>query len=73
MNCSVCGDLLRFDRVVFHCSCGAFVHAYCWEKHVLQVHSPAFEIGSINLNGEFKVQEQPSDEDEVKKLESAMP
>ncbi|MCD6230773.1 MAG: hypothetical protein J7J88_02760 [Dehalococcoidia bacterium] len=73
MNCSVCGKPLRFDRVVFHCSCGAFVHAYCWEKHVLQAHNPAFEIGAINLNGEFKVQEQPSEEGEIKNLDSAMP
>lgn len=54
MNCTVCGNSLLFDRVVFHCSCGAFVHAYCWDKHVLQAHKPAFEVGSIDLNGEFR-------------------
>ena len=54
MNCTVCGNPLLFDRVVFHCSCGAFVHAYCWDKHVLQAHKPAFEVGSIDLNDEFR-------------------
>lgn len=58
MNCSVCGSPLLFDRVVSHCSCGAFVHAYCWNKHVLQAHQPAFEIGTVDLNGAFKVREQ---------------
>jgi len=63
MNCTVCGNPLLFDRVVFHCSCGAFVHAYCWDEHVLQAHQPSFEIGSVNLDGEFipresKVEEQ---------------
>ena len=63
MNCTVCGSPLLFDRVVFNCSCGAFVHAYCWDEHVLQAHQPSFEIGSVNLDGEFipresKVEEQ---------------
>ena len=53
MNCSICGNQLLFDRVVFHCSCGTFVHAYCWDTHVLHVHKPPFEIGSMDLNGEF--------------------
>ena len=57
MNCAVCGNPLLFDRVVFHCSCGAFVHAYCWNKHVLQVHQPAFEVGTVDLNEEFKTSE----------------
>jgi len=65
MNCIVCGNPLLFDRVVFHCSCGVFVHAYCWDVHVLQAHQPPFEIGSVNLDGEFiaretKVEEQVS-------------
>ena len=63
MNCSVCGSPLIFDRVVFHCSCGAFVHAYCWDKHVLQAHKPAFEVGNVDLNGEFNVREQPLQEE----------
>jgi len=57
MNCAVCGNPLLFDRVVFHCSCGAFVHAYCWDKHVLQAHQPTFEIGTVDLNEEFKPRE----------------
>ena len=65
MNCIVCGNPLLYDRVVFHCSCGAFVHAYCWDEHVLQAHRPSFEIGAVNLDGEFiakesKVEEQVS-------------
>lgn len=54
MNCAVCGNPLLFDRVVFHCSCGVFVHAYCWDKHVLQAHQPACEMGTVDLNGEFR-------------------
>jgi len=57
MNCTVCGNPLLFDRVVFHCSCDAFVHAYCWDEHVLQAHQPRFEIGSVNLDGEFTARE----------------
>ena len=53
MNCAVCGNPLLFDRVAFNCSCGAFVHAYCWNEHVLQAHRPLFEIGAVNLEGEF--------------------
>ena len=65
MNCIVCGNPLLYDRVVFHCSCGTFVHAYCWDEHVLQAHQPSFETGSVNLDGEFipresKVEEQVS-------------
>ena len=62
MNCAVCGNPLLFDRVVFHCSCGVFVHAYCWDKHVLQAHKPAFEVGTVDLNGEFKVKESKVEE-----------
>ena len=57
MNCTVCGNPLLFDRVVFHCSCGVFTHAYCWNEHVLQAHKPPFDIGSVDLDGEFKVRE----------------
>ena len=65
MNCIVCGNPLLYDRVVFHCSCDVFVHAYCWDAHVLQAHQPSFEIGTVNLDGEFtaresKVEEQAS-------------
>lgn len=57
MNCTVCGNPLIYDRSVFHCSCGAFIHAYCWDEHVLQSHRPSFETGRVNLDGEFQVQE----------------
>jgi len=63
MSCSVCGNPLLFDRVVFHCSCGAFVHAYCWDEHVLQAHQPAFEIGAVNLDGEFIARESKVEEE----------
>jgi len=62
MNCIVCGNPLLFDRVVFHCSCGAFIHSYCWDEHVLQAHQPAFEIGSVNLDGEFRARESKVEE-----------
>lgn len=53
MNCAVCGNPLLCTRAIFRCSCGVFVHAYCWEKHVVQAHQPAIEMGAIDLNGEF--------------------
>ena len=62
MNCTVCGNPLLFDRVVFHCSCDAFVHAYCWDEHVLQAHQPRFEIGSVNLDGEFTARKSTLEE-----------
>jgi hypothetical protein len=62
MNCIVCGNPLLYDRVVFHCSCGVFVHAYCWNEHVLQAHQPSFEIGSVNLDGEFRARESKVEE-----------
>ncbi len=55
MDCAVCGNELLGDRVVFHCSCGVYLHAHCWNKHVLQAHQPEFNIGVIDLNGEFEV------------------
>ena len=62
MKCAVCGNSLLFDRVVFHCSCKAFVHAYCWNEHILKAHQPAFEIGSVNLDEEFKVRKSETEE-----------
>ena len=62
MNCTVCGNPLIFDRVVFHCFCGAFVHAYCWDEHVLKAHQPSFQIGNVNLDGEFKASESKIEE-----------
>jgi hypothetical protein len=38
------------------------VHAYCWDEHVLQAHQPAFEIGSVNLDGEFRARESKIEE-----------
>ena len=62
MNCTVCGNPLIYDRVVFHCSCGAFIHSYCWDEHVLQAHRPSFEMGSVNLDGEFIARESRKQE-----------
>jgi hypothetical protein len=62
MNCAVCGNPLLFGRVVFHCSCDAFVHAYCWDEHVLQAHQPPFEIGAVNLDEEFSARESEMEE-----------
>ncbi|NWF77608.1 MAG: hypothetical protein HXY36_03320 [Chloroflexi bacterium] len=62
MNCTVCGNPLLYDRIVFHCSCGVFIHAYCWDEHVLQAHKPPFEIGTVNLDGEFKAREDKKEE-----------
>jgi hypothetical protein len=39
-----------------------FIHAYCWDEHVLQAHRPSFEIGSVNLDGEFKATETRREE-----------
>lgn len=65
MNCTECGNPLIYDRTVFHCSCGAFIHAYCWDEHVLHAHRPSFEIGSVNLDGEFKARETRREEQVV--------
>ena len=62
MSCTVCGNPLIYDRTVFHCSCGAFIHAYCWDDHVLQAHRPSFEIESVSLDGEFEARESRKEE-----------
>ncbi len=59
MNCSVCGGPLLFDRVVFRCSCGTYVHAYCADRHILQAHRPEFVEGRVDLNGEFHLKNEP--------------
>ncbi len=59
MNCSVCGGPLLFDRVVFRCECGAYVHAYCVDKHIVDSHRPDMEEGYADLNGEFHLKHQP--------------
>ncbi len=62
MNCSVCGSPLLFDRVVFHCECGAYVHAYCADKHIIESHRPEMDEGHADLNGDFHLKYQPVDE-----------
>ncbi len=72
MNCAVCGNPVLCSRAIFHCSCGVFVHAYCWEKHIAQAHQPIFEIGIIDLNGEFianKEEEEVKNQEEEQKEE----
>ena len=59
MNCSVCGSPLLFDRVVFRCGCGAYVHAYCTDKHIVSSHRPEMEEGYADLNGDFHLKYQP--------------
>ena len=53
MNCSVCGKPLLFNRVAFKCSCGAYVHAYCLDQHILEAHRPEVEEGYVDLNSDF--------------------
>ena len=60
MNCSVCGGPLLFDRVVFKCSCGAYVHAYCVDKHIIDSHRPEMVEGYADLNGEFHPKFEPA-------------
>jgi hypothetical protein len=53
MNCTVCGKPLLFNRVAFKCSCGAYVHAYCLDQHILEAHRPEVEEGYVDLNSDF--------------------
>ncbi|MBE9505945.1 MAG: hypothetical protein IMY84_03940 [Chloroflexi bacterium] len=53
MNCAECGSALLLDRVIFRCSCGAYVHAYCADHHVVHAHRPEFQEGYVDLNGDF--------------------
>ncbi len=59
MNCSACGSPLQFDRVVFRCSCGAYIHAYCVDRHIVDSHRPDLEEGYADLNGEFHPKHKP--------------
>jgi len=59
MNCAECGNALLLDRVIFRCSCGAYVHAYCADNHIVHAHRPDFEEGSVDLNGDFHLKEGP--------------
>jgi hypothetical protein len=72
MNCAVCGKPLPFDRVVFHCSCGAYVHGYCWDKHVLDAHQPSFEKGTVDLNGDFQAIEPTLPDEFLDKRDSSL-
>ncbi len=68
MNCAVCGNPLLSSRSAFRCSCGVFVHAYCWDKHVLQAHQPVFEMGTIDLEGEFQLNEDKAAQAPVEQI-----
>jgi hypothetical protein len=57
MNCRVCGNPLFAGRATFRCSCGAITHGYCWEKHVLESHQPEFTVGSVDIDGQFVINE----------------
>ena len=75
MNCTECGAALLLDRVIFRCSCGAYVHAYCSDAHIIHAHRPDFEEGYVDLNGDFRlkpeavaVEELPAPEDDEESL-----
>ncbi len=53
MSCRVCGNPLFPGRAVFRCYCGAHLHSYCWEKHILESHRPTYSVGTITVDGEF--------------------
>lgn len=59
MNCAECGSALLLDRVIFRCSCGAYVHAYCADNHIIHAHRPDFEEGCVDLNGDFHLKKEP--------------
>ena len=60
MNCTECGNALLLDRVIFRCSCGAYVHAYCADNHIVHAHRPDFEEGFVDLNGDFHLKKEPA-------------
>jgi hypothetical protein len=70
MNCRVCGNPLFAGRATFRCSCGAITHGYCWEKHVLESHEPEFVVGTVDLDGEFIVNEPEVQEPELQEPEA---
>ena len=59
MNCAECGGALLLDRVVFRCSCGVYVHAYCADAHIVHAHRPVLEEGYVDLNGDFRMKVEP--------------
>ncbi len=64
MDCAVCGNELLCDRAVFHCLCGVYLHAHCWNKHVFQAHQPKFEIGVLDMNGKFNIRSAKENNEE---------
>jgi hypothetical protein len=70
MNCRVCGNPLFAGRATFRCSCGAITHGYCWEKHVLESHEPPFVVGTVDLDGQFMVEEPEAEEPEPQEAEA---
>ncbi|MBN1855839.1 MAG: hypothetical protein JW846_02670 [Dehalococcoidia bacterium] len=73
MNCSECGSALLLDRTVFHCPCGAYLHAYCADRHILQAHRPAFVLGSVDLNGEFHPRNETKPVEQLQPFEQVEP
>ena len=73
MNCSECGSPLLLARTVFHCPCGAYLHAYCADKHILQAHRPEFEVGSVDLNGDFHPLNESKPVDQLQPFEQVEP
>ena len=65
MNCSVCGNQIHAGRAMFKCSCGSYMHAQCWEKHVVLEHQPQFIIGTVTLDGDFLPQKPEVTEEQV--------
>jgi len=68
MNCRVCGNPLFAGRATFRCSCGAITHGYCWEKHVLESHQPEFVVGSVDLDGQFVIDEPEAEEESTPEI-----
>ena len=65
MNCSVCGNQIHAGRAIFKCSCGCYMHAQCWEKHVVLEHPPQYVIGTVTLDGDFLPQEPDVTEENI--------
>ena len=64
MNCSVCGNPLSLQRVVFRCECGAITHAHCWDDHILKSHEPRFTAGVLSQDDEFEPDELDEENEE---------
>lgn len=55
-KCGVCWKPF-YGWSVRRCDCGATVHSYCWEKHVVQDHSPGFTVGYVDSEGKFRIED----------------